>query len=170
LNLTRPKDVFTEILKSILVPLKKGEKTMKSVEAKAGKIIFSRLFEDEDLLEAITQTAVKSRIKAGFFILIGTLKKAKMGFFYKGRYQPIEMAEPLEIVSCIGNISIKEKDPLVHAHIAVSNRKGEVFGGHVMPDCIIAATGELVLIEALDVELRRKLDEKTQLYLWSVGK
>lgn len=143
---------------------------MKSVEAEAGKIIFARLFEDEDLLEAITQTAEKGRIKAGFFVLIGTLKKAKMGFFHKGRYQLIEMAGPLEIVSCMGNISTKEGEPHVHVHIAVSNRKGEVFGGHVLSGCIIAATGELVLIEAVDVELQRKLDEKTQLYLWSVGK
>lgn len=143
---------------------------MKSIEAKAGKIIFARLFEEEDLLEAITQTAEKGRVKAGFFFLIGTLKKAKMGFFHQGRYQPIEMAEPLEIVSCMGNISIKQNGPLVHAHIAVSNRKGEVFGGHVLPGCVIATTGELVLIEAVDVELQRKLDEKTQLYLWSVGK
>ncbi len=55
---------------------------MKSVEAKAGKNIFARLFEEEDLHEAITQTAEKGRIKAGFFFLIGTLKKAKMGFFH----------------------------------------------------------------------------------------
>ena len=143
---------------------------MKSVEAEAGKIIFARLFEDEDLLETITQTAKKGRIKAGFFVLIGTLKKAKLGFFHRGRYQPIEMAEPLEFVSCMGNISIKENEPFVHAHIAVSNRKGEVFGGHLLPGCIIATTGELVLIEAVDVELQRKLDEKTQLYLWSIGK
>jgi len=143
---------------------------MKWVEAKAGKIIFARLFEDEDLLEAISQAAGKGGIKAGFFVLIGTLKKAEMGFFNQGRYESIEMAEPLEIVSCMGNISMKEDEPLVHAHIAVSNRKGEVFGGHVLSGCIIAATGELVLIEAVDVELQRKLDEPTQLYLWSLGK
>jgi hypothetical protein len=143
---------------------------MKSVEAETGKIIFARLFEDEDLLEAITQTAEKGRIKAGFFVLIGSLKKAKMGFYHEGRYQLIETTEPLEIVSCMGNISIKENKPFVHAHIAVSNRKGEVFGGHVSAGCIIAATGELVLIEAVNVELQRKLDEATQLYLWSVGK
>lgn len=143
---------------------------MKLVEAKAGKMIFARLFEDEDLLEAISQAVKKSGVKAGFFALIGTLKKAKMGFFHQGRYQPINMAEPLEIVSCIGNISLKEEKLHVHAHIAVSNMKGEVFGGHVMPGCAIAATGELILVEAVDVNLRRELDEKTKLYLWSVGK
>ncbi|MGD8505449.1 MAG: DNA-binding protein [Candidatus Bathyarchaeota archaeon] len=143
---------------------------MKWIEAKSGKFIFARLFEDEDVLEAIIQIAERSGIEAGFFFLIGTLKKAKMGFFHEGRYQPIEMTEPLEIVSCMGNISIKEKQTLAHAHIAVSNKKGEAFGGHVLPGCIIAATGELVLVEAVDVELQRKLDEKTQLFLWSIGK
>jgi hypothetical protein len=147
-----------------------GEKTMKWVEAKHGKIVIARLFEDEDLLKTITQTAERGIVKAGFFVLIGTLKRAKMGFFHQGRYESIEMAEQLEIVSCTGNISIRENEPFVHAHIAVSNRRGEVFGGHVLPGCIIAATGELVLIEAVDVGLQRKLDEKTQLYLWSVGK
>lgn len=142
---------------------------MKLVKAKAGKIVFARFFEDEDLLEAITQAAEKGRIKAGFFILMGTLKKAKMGFYHNGQYQQIEMDEPLEIVSCMGNISVKENKPFAHTHIAVSNRKGEVFGSHVLPGCIIAATGELVLVEAVGVELQRELDEKTQLYLWSVG-
>lgn len=143
---------------------------MNLVEAKAGRIIFARLFEDEDLLEAITQTAKKGGVKAGFFLLIGTLKKVKMGFYQEGCYQLVELTEPLEIVSCTGNISRREDKPFVHAHIAVSNRKGEVFGGHVLPDCIIAATGELVIFEALSVNLQRRLDEKSGLYLWSEGR
>lgn len=143
---------------------------MKSVEARAGKIIFARLFENEDLLEAVTQAVEKSKIKVGGFTLIGTLKEAKLGFFHQGRYEIIEMAEPLEIVSCMGNISTKEDKPHIHAHIAVSSRKGEVFGGHVSHGCLIAATAELVLVEAVDVELQRKLDEKTQLSLWTIGK
>ncbi len=163
-------DVLTVILKSTRVFPKIGDEYMKSIEAKTGKIIFARFFEDEDLLEAIAQAVERGRIEAGFFVLIGTLKKAKMGFFHQGRYQPIEMVEPLEIVSCVGNISVRKDKPHIHAHIAVSNKKGEVFGGHVLPGCIISMTAELVLIEAVDVELQRKLDEKTQLYLWSIDK
>jgi hypothetical protein len=145
-------------------------KKMELLEAETGRIMFVRLFEGEDLLEAVTQAVKKSRIRAGFFILIGTLRKATMGFFHEGRYQPIEISGPLEIVSCMGNISIKENKPFVHAHIAVSNRNGEVFGGHVLSGCTIAATGELVLFEATNVNLQRELDMKTGLYLWSVGK
>jgi len=141
---------------------------MKSLESKLGRVIFARLFENEDLLEAISNTAKQRGIKAGFFVLIGTLKEAKLGFYRQGEYEPIQIDEPVEIVSCMGNISLKEeKELVVHAHISVSDEKGQVSGGHVLPGCIVAATAELVLAEAVDVKLRRKFDEKTKLYLWS---
>lgn len=142
---------------------------MKTLEAKLGRVIFARLFENEDLLEAISNTAKQRGIKAGFFILIGTLKKAKLGFYRQGKYEPIPIGGPVEIVSCMGNISLKEeKELVVHAHISVSNEKGEVLGGHLLPGCIVAVTAELVLVEVVDVKLQRKFDEETKLYLWSL--
>jgi len=141
---------------------------MKTLESKLGRVIFARLFENEDLLEAISNAAKQKGIKAGFFILIGTLKKAKLGFYRQGKYEPIQISEPVEIVSCMGNISLKEeKELVVHAHISVSNEEGKVLGGHLLPGCIVAVTAELVLVEAVDVELQRKFDEKTKLYLWA---
>jgi len=145
---------------------------MKLLESKLGRIVFAQLSEDEDLLETITLAAEKSQITAGFFILIGTLKKANLGFYHKGKYKTIKIDIPLEIISCMGNVSVKAKEnkPFVHAHISVSNEKGEIMGGHLMSGCTIAAAGELVLIEAVNVELIRKFDEKTQLFLWSMEK
>jgi len=143
---------------------------MRSVESKPGKVVLARLYEDEDLLESITQQAKKSLIKTGFFMLIGTLKRAELGFYREGRYKPIEVTGPLEITSCVGNIAIKEGEPFAHAHLSVSNEEGEVFGGHVLPGCVIATTGELVLIEAKGVNLQRRLDKATRLYLWDMGK
>jgi len=143
---------------------------MELLQSKFGKVVFARLSEDEDLLEAITLVAEKSRVTAGFFTLIGTLKKANVGFYQKGKYETIKIENPVEIVSCMGNVSLKENKPFAHAHMAVSNEKGEVLGGHVMPGCVIAATGELVLVEARDARLRREMDEKTKLFLWSFGR
>jgi len=141
---------------------------LKMVESKLGRVIFARLFENEDLLEGISNTAKKAGINAGFFILIGTLREAKLGFYREGKYKPIQIDEPVEIVSCMGNISLKEeKELVVHAHISVSDEKGQVSGGHVLPGCIVAATAELVLMEAADVKLKRRFDEKTKLFLWS---
>ena len=143
---------------------------MKYAKSEVGKTVFARLLEDEDLLEAITQVAAKSKIHAGFFTLIGTLKSARLGFFRDGKYVPIEMRQPLEIVSCLGNVSIKEGKVFPHAHLAVSDEVGKVSGGHAMSGCIIGATGELVLVEASGVKLTRKPDEKTKLSLLSFSK
>jgi len=143
---------------------------MEFAESKIGKIVFARFVENEDLLETITNVASKAKVSAGLFFLIGTLKKAKMGFFRKGKYETIEMNQPLEIVSCSGNVSVRENKIFAHAHIVVSDEKGKVFGGHVMPECIIGATGELVLMEAQDIQLLRKFDERIRLYLWSLAK
>jgi len=140
---------------------------MKLRESKLGKVVFARLYEDEDLLEAIASASKHAKISAGFFTLIGTLKKAKIGFYRDGNYEPIEITEPLEIVSCIGNISLKEKVPIVHAHMAVSDEKGQTFGGHVLLGCLISVTAELMLVEAVGMKLERKFDEKTKLNLWS---
>jgi len=143
---------------------------MEFAESKVGKLVFARFFEDEDLLDTITKVAEEAKVSAGVFFLIGTLKKAKMGFLRKGEYETIEMKQQLEIVSCLGNISAKENKIFAHAHISVSDDKGRVFGGHAMRGCIIAATGELVLIEAVDIKLLRKFEKKTRLYLWSLDK
>jgi len=143
---------------------------MKFSKAKIGKTVLARLMENEDLLDSITRVAVEAKVSAGFFFLIGTLKTANLGFFRKDKYEAIEMKQPLEIVSCLGNISIKDGKVFAHAHAAVSDEEGKVFGGHVMPGCIIGVTGELVLVEAADTNLTREFDKKTKLSLLSFAK
>ena len=141
---------------------------MKIHESKVGRVVFARLSEDEDLLEAITLRAKRAKITTGFFILIGALKKAKFGFYRGQEYKPLEISEPVEIVSCIGNISVKKQEPIVHAHISISNDKGAAFGGHLLSGCVVSVNAELVLVEATDSRLQRVFDEKTGLYLWDV--
>jgi len=143
---------------------------MRYTESKVGKAVFARLLEDEDLLDTVTRVAAKAKVSAGFFLLIGTLKTAKLGFFREGDYETIEINEPLEIVSCMGDISVKEGKVFAHAHAAVSDEKGRVVGGHVMPGCIVGVTGELVLVETVGIKLLRKFDKKTKLSLLSFTK
>ena len=143
---------------------------MEFVQAKLGKIVIARLYEDEDLLETINQAAKRSNINTGVFSLIGTLKRAAVQFYHERKYETIHIEGPLEIVSCTGNISLKENQPFAHAHIALSDEKGNVKGGHLMQGCIIGATGELMLIEASDLRIIRKYDKKTNLFLLSMEK
>ncbi|MEM3731254.1 MAG: DUF296 domain-containing protein [Candidatus Bathyarchaeia archaeon] len=135
-----------------------------------GGIYFSRLVEGEDLAEAIQKRLKEDNIKAGVFIVIGSLRKAVVGYFKEGEYKHITFEGPLEIVSCMGNVAVDEKGEIViHAHIVVSNEKGKAFGGHLMKGSYVGATAELMVIEGVGVNLQRAFDEKTKLRLLKLG-
>jgi len=140
------------------------------LKGQIGKMCFSRIFEDEDLAEAVKKRVEESGIKAGIFILIGSLKKAILGYYKEGQYKSIELGGPLEIASCMGNIAVNEKGEIViHSHIVVSNEKGKALGGHLMKGSPVGATAELVIVEGARVNLQRTFDEKTRLNLWKLG-
>jgi predicted DNA-binding protein with PD1-like motif len=146
-------------------------KSLSQAESRIGRTIFVRLREDEDLLNAVKEKAKHNDIRAGFFFIIGTVKRAVLGFYKEGKYKQIAVAGPLEIVSCMGNLSLREDGELVaHAHTSVADEKGRVLGGHLLPGCPIDATGELVLIETPEAKLKRVLEKKLNLYLWHLGK
>ena len=140
------------------------------LSGRIGRICFSRILEDEDLIEAIKKRAKENGTRVGIFILIGSLKNAVLGYYMEGEYKYIRLDGPLEIASCMGNVAVDEKgDVIIHAHVVVSNRKGEAFGGHLMKDSRVGATAELVMIEGVGVGLQRVFDEKTRLNLWKLS-
>jgi len=140
------------------------------VKARVGRIFFERISEDEDLADALKKRAEENRIKSGFLLIIGSLKKAVLGYYKEGKYYNLNLAGPLEIASGMGNIAVGEKgETMIHAHLVVSNEKGEAFGGHLMQGSPVGATAELVIVEGLGVNLVRALDEKTKLNLLKLG-
>jgi predicted DNA-binding protein with PD1-like motif len=70
----------------------------------------------------------------------------------------------VEIVICTGKVAGKVKEPFVSTHMAVSNEKGAVKGGHVIHGGAIDETLELVVVEAIDARLLRWFDSKTIAY------
>lgn len=66
-------------------------------------------------------------------------------------------AGPFEIVSGTGTIS---KDGC-HIHIAVSDKDGHVFGGHLKDGCTVGVTVEVVIGIFDDVVYARALDHNT---------
>jgi predicted DNA-binding protein with PD1-like motif len=137
---------------------------------KAGKIGVFRLLENDDLIESVKKRAQESNIRAGAFILIGSIKHAVLGYYRDGEYKNTKFEGPLEVASCTGNVAVDEKgETVVHAHVVVTNEKGEAFGGHLMKDSPVGATAELILIEAAGISMVRAFDEKTQLGLLRLG-
>jgi len=140
------------------------------LKAQVGQICFVRMNENDDLLETIKKSAEEGGIKAGMFMLIGALKNVVLACYENGEYKYTRLREPVEIASCMGNIAVDEKgEVIIHAHLVVSNNKGEAFGGHLIKDSHVGPTAELVIIEAANVNLQRAFDEKTKLKLLKLG-
>lgn len=141
-----------------------GVKYMKSIESSSKRIIVAKLEKGEDLLESLAALAKKYELVSGFFNAIGALSEANIGFFEKGEYKSIKLELDLELVSCIGNISYREGELVVHAHIVVGDKEGKAFGGHVLNGCIVSVTCEIFLIE-INQRIRRTEDKAAGLFL-----
>jgi len=141
---------------------------MKSVQSKA--LFMGKLKHGSDLLEEITEFCIQKDIRLGRINAIGAVQKACVGFYNQTtrEYQFINIDQALEITSLMGNVSIKDGRPMVHAHITLADEKGNCFGGHLASGTIIFAC-ELIL-EVFDGPVfNRGYDEVTGLPLWEIG-
>jgi len=121
------------------------------VKSDMGKFVFAKLTSGEDLIQAIKETAEKSGINLGVFHIIGTLKEANFGF-YSPHMKPVTIEEPLEILSCTGNVRKENGELKVHAHIIVSDSKFHPYGGHLLEGNRIDRLGELYMLGTADTK------------------
>jgi uncharacterized protein len=135
---------------------------------RSGRIFLARADHDSDIIEYITQFAKDQAITVASFTAIGALIHAKLGFYdqQKHLYMEEALAEPVEIASCIGNISTKEEQPFVHAHAVLSDRNGNTKAGHLLAGKVFA--GEIHINELLGEKIMRTKDDLTGLALWNV--
>ena len=139
---------------------------MDSKTCKVVRTVVARLDAGEDLLLSLTKLAEGNNIKAGWFNIIGGLKKIVYGLYEDGKYKNItkEARHCFELLPTAGNVSIKEGKVLIHAHInATDEEDGTAYGGHLMEGTLVYPFAEVVLYE-VDVELGRIFDPKTNLW------
>ncbi|TCW32032.1 hypothetical protein EDC21_1303 [Thermohydrogenium kirishiense] len=124
---------------------------------------------DNDLLQEITNFIINENIRSGEIRIIGAVKKARFGYFNQStkEYKFIEKNEHMEILSAIGNISLKNGKPFPHVHITLADKDGNVFGGHLMEGTKIFAA-EFVIVDYGENNLERVDDEFTGLQLWNL--
>jgi predicted DNA-binding protein with PD1-like motif len=68
----------------------------------------------------------------------------------------------------VGNISLKDGNPIIHAHITLAGKTGKTYGGHLAPGTVIFAC-EFIL-EVFDGPIfERGFDEETSLPLWTIS-
>ena len=131
-----------------------------------GRKLVARAEYDLDLIQFVIALAKNNGITTATFTGIGALKNAKLGFYDQEKHEYLEtlLLAPQEIASCIGNISLKEGEPFVHAHVVLADRNGNTKAGHLLEGKVFAA--EVHLTELIGTELVRKNDVVTGLSLW----
>ena len=141
---------------------------MRSREVGIGRCFLLRVEHDSDLIGFMTQFAKKNNIALASFTAIGALKSAKLGFYdqQKHEYLETELKVPLEIATCVGNVSLKDGEPFVHAHAVLADQSETVRAGHLLEGRVFAA--EIHLTELLGEKLVRKPDPVTGLSLWEM--
>lgn len=141
---------------------------MSSTEFDLERILLLRVKHGSDLVQFITELAEKKGITVAAFTAIGALKRANLGFYDQEshEYREITIDSPREIASCIGNISIKDGKPFVHAHAVLADEEGNTKAGHLAGGIVFAA--EVHLRELKGPKLERKYDDVTNLSLWDM--
>ena len=144
-------------------------KKMFCSEYKLGRHFMGRLMHGQDLIGSIENFCKAASIQMAAFSVIGAVSSATIGSYDQKQqvYVTYKAEEPLEIVSCTGNVSLKDQKPFVHAHIVLGDELGKTMSGHLFSESIIYA-GEINLQELIGTPMEREYDDITGLMLWKI--
>ena len=132
-----------------------------------GRNFLFRIPEEEEFLEFINRFAKKNNILIGAVSAIGTLRNPKIGYFDEeaGEYKVISLRGTYELVSLLGNISVKDGEPFAHIHVALGDSDGMLYGGHLIEGEVFVAE---VFIQELLGEILERKPRENGLALWDV--
>ena len=137
---------------------------------KPREVFMGRLTHRGDLLEEISNMCLKENIQLGWIEALGAVKRARLAFYNQEthEYEFFVIDQPLEITKLVGDVSIKDGHPFVHAHITLADKAGNAYGGHLAPGTVGFAC-EFILEVFDGPGIKRDFDEATGLPLWAMS-
>ncbi len=136
-------------------------------EVKSKGLYMGKLSHGADLLDEITGICSQKHVRLGRIEALGAVQHARLGYYdQKSReYDYFILDQGLEITNLVGNVSVKQGQPIVHAHITLTDSAGRAYGGHLAQGTKVFAC-EMVLEVFEGPTLERGYDEATGLPLW----
>ena len=136
-------------------------------EASPGRTFIGRLEKGSDLVAEIERICAERAVSAGWVSVIGAVQRAAFAYYHQSDHRYLELASDThhEIVGFIGNISLRDGKPFLHAHATFADEHGACVGGHLLRG-IEVFVAEFEIRELLGVDLVRNLDEEFGLALW----
>jgi uncharacterized protein len=119
------------------------------LSAESARIYRLTFGQGDEILSGISEFANTNHIDSAFFTGIGGLLAATLGWGdpTNGAFKVINVDQKCELVSLIGNITLRNGKPFVHAHMVVSLSDGSARGGHLL-DAHVSPFAEIYIVEA----------------------
>jgi uncharacterized protein len=120
----------------------------------------------DELAEGLLRFAREENLSTASFKAVGALSSVRLGWFSweSKRYEPsVTLNEQVELLSLIGDVALKDGEPIVHAHAVIGKKDGTAHGGHLL-SASIRPTCEVVLTES-PAHLQKFIDPDSGLAL-----
>jgi len=124
---------------------------------------------DDEAVKSLTSFAVNQRLAASHFTAIGAFSRAVVAYFdwSAKQYRHISIDEQVEVLSLMGDVTIEDGKPKVHAHVVLGKADATAHGGHLI-EASVRPTLEIVVTET-PRPLHRRFDPTSGVALIDPG-
>lgn len=119
---------------------------MKAFESNGQHLLI--LKRGERIMDSILKACEEHQLEGGRINGIGALCRPELGFYdlkNKSYIRKEFAGDDYELLSLVGNISLKEGKPFAHIHVVLGDREFQTFGGHLF-GAEVAVTAEVSII------------------------
>ena len=111
-----------------------------------GQDYFMYIEKNEKVMATLVQFCKDQNIQNAKISGIGAVKDTEIGAYdiEQKKYIRNQFKHTWELVSFIGNVTLKDGNPFTHAHVVLSNHDMKTVGGHLF-ETTVAAVGEFFL-------------------------
>ena len=122
-----------------------------------------RLDKDAEITNVLKTFCKEKNITLGTISGLGSLKSATLGFFdpKTKEYKEKTFNEALEMASLVGNIAVKDGEPLLHLHTTIAGKDYKAYAGH-LAKATVSLTAE-IYIDVIKGKVEKTYDPVTGL-------
>jgi hypothetical protein len=119
----------------------------------------------DEAMQALTSFAADQRLGGSHFTAIGAFSRAVVAYFEwpAKKYRHVSIDEQVEVLSLVGDVTLENVKPKVHAHVVLGKANATAHGGHLI-EGVVRPTLEVVITET-PRHLQRRHDPASGLAL-----
>jgi predicted DNA-binding protein with PD1-like motif len=128
-----------------------------------------RIESGEELVATLKAFLVSNDITFGQMAGLGAVRSATVSYWNSAskQYETHERAEQMEVISLVGNVTLKDGEPFTHIHLGLGRSDLSMIGGHL--NAAIAHPLLEIWLTPVDGTVKRVLDESCGLFLMELS-